>query len=386
MHQPEGFKLKGQENKVLRLHHAIYGLKQAALAWWKELESSMKRLGFRRTASDAGVFFAHVGKDLVIIIVYVDDAIFFGKNLKAVKQAKKAFMDKWECCNLGAAQEFLRMKIQRKGKKIFLDQVDYLDKVVERFGMSNARGAQTPLTGGYKPVESQDQCTPEFRQKYQSIIGSLLYIMLGTRPDITYAVTKLAQFSVNPSNEHMIKAHDICRYLRSTRNYAMVFDGSLDEGLIAFTDSDWASDPIKRRSITGYFFKIAGCIFSWQSQAQKTIALSSTEAEYMALSDCSRQAVWIKSLLEELGFRIPTVPICGDNQGSIFIGSNPVQERRSKHIDIRYHYVRQLIEEKKIELFFVEGANNPADLFTKNLAAPKFIKFRAELRLEFYSS
>ena len=127
-------------------------------------------------------------------------------------------------------------------------------------------------------------------------------------------------------------------------------------------------------------------IFSWKSQAQKTVALSSTEAEYMALSDCSRQAVWIQSLLRELGIIIPTVPICGDNQGSIFIGSNPVQECRSKHIDIRYHYVRQLVEEKVIDLYFVEGAENPADLFTKNLAWPKFSKFRAQLGLEFFSS
>ena len=210
--------------------------------------------------------------------------------------------------------------------------------------------------------------------------------MLGTRPDITYAVTKLSQFSANPSKEHMMKVEHICRYLRSTCDYAMVFDGSSDTGLIAFMDSDWATYPIKQRSITGYFFKLANCIFSWQSRAQKTIALSSTKAEYMALSDCSWQAVWIQSLLKELGISIPTIPICGDNQGSIFIGSNPVQERRSKHIDIRYHYVRQLVEEKIIELFFVEGAENPADLFTKNLASPKFIKFRNQLGLEFYSS
>jgi hypothetical protein len=332
------------------------------------------------------VFFAYIGGNLIIIIVYVDDAIFFGKNLKAVKQAKKAFMDMWECRDLGEAREFLRMKIRREGKKIFLDQTAYLDKVVERFGMSNARGAQTPLPGGYVPVESKGQCTPEDRTTYQSIIGSILYIMLGTRPDITYAVTKLAQFSVNPSSEHMSKAKYILRYLNSTRDYAMVFDGSSDAGLIAFTDSDWAADVIKRRSITGYFFKLANGIFSWQSRAQKTVALSSTEAEYMALSDTSRQAVWIQSLLRELGIKIPTIPICGDNQGSIFIGSNPVQERRSKHIDIRYHYVRQLIEEKKIDLFFIEGAENPADLFTKNLGAPKFLKFRAQLGLEFYSS
>ena len=118
----------------------------------------------------------------------------------------------------------------------------------------------------------------------------------------------------------------------------------------------------------------------------KTVALSSTEAEYMALPDYSRQAVWIQALLRELGYKIPIVPICGDNQGLIFIGSNPVQECRSKHIDIWYHYVQQLIEEKKIELFFVEGAENPVDLFTKNLGATKFLKFREQLGLKFYSS
>ena len=210
--------------------------------------------------------------------------------------------------------------------------------------------------------------------------------MLGTRPDITYAVTKLAQFAANPSKEHMSKAHYICHYLNSTPNYLLVYDGSGDEGVIAFTDSDWAADPIKRRSITGYFFKLAGGIFSWQSQAQKTVALSSTDTGYMALSDCSQQAVWIQALLRELGYKIPNVPICGDNQGSIFIGSNPVQEHCSKHIDTWYHSVWQLIEEKKIELFIVEGAENPADLFTKNLGATKFLKFREQLGLEFYLS
>ena len=144
---------------------------------------------------------------------------------------------------------------------------------------------------------------------------------VGTRPDITYAVTKLAQFSANPSKEHMSKAQYICRYLNSTANYALVYDGSGDEG------------------VTGYFFKLATGIFSWQSWAQKTVALSSTEAEYITLSDCSRQAVWIQTLLGELGYQILTVPICGDNQGSIFIGSNPMQERCLKHIDIHYHYV-----------------------------------------------
>src|SRR5271168_2337604 len=119
---------------------------------------------------------------------------------------------------------------------------------------------------------------------------------------------------------------------------------------------------------------------TWQSRAQKTIALSSTEAEYMALSDCSRQAVWIKSLLSELGINVLPIHINGDNQGSIFIGSNPVQEKRFKHIDIRYHYIRQCIEDKKISLYFVPGSENPADMFTKNLGKLKFLQFRDQLR------
>ena len=208
--------------------------------------------------------------------------------------------------------------------------------------------------------------------------------MLGTRPDITYAVMVMSQFAVNPSREHLDKALYICRYLAGTTEYRLVYEGRSNKGLIAYTDSDWASDPIKRRSVTGFFFKLANGIISWQSRSQKTVALSSTEAEYMALSDCSRQAVWIKSIFDELGMPIGTVPIAGDNQGSIFISSNPIQERRSKHIDIRYHYVRDCIEEKKVAIFFVDGALNPADLFTKNLGETKFTAFRKQLGLVFY--
>jgi hypothetical protein len=277
------------------------------------------------------------------------------------------------------------MRIKRRGKKILIDQTAYLNKVLQRFGMVNAKLAPTPLPGGYNPSENKGPVDPELRSLFQQVIGSLLYIMLGTRPDITYAVTKLSQFAANPSKEHLDKALYICRYLAGTKDYALVYDGASLKGLMAYTDSDWAADSIKRRSITGYFFKLANGIFSWQSRAQKTVALSSTEAEYMALSDTSRQAMWIKTLLTELGLTLKAIPIYGDNQGSIFIGSNPVQERRTKHIDIRYHYVRQCIEDKQVELMFIEGSNNPADMFTKNLGINKFSQFRAQLGLEFYS-
>ena len=137
------------------------------------------------------------------------------------------------------------------------------------------------------------------------------------------------------------------------------------------------------KSVTGYFLKLANGIFSWTSHTQKTVALSSTEAEYMVLSDCSHQVVWVKTLLSEIGFNLTTIPICSDNQGSIFIASNPVTEKRSKHIDIRYHYIRDVIAAGHIKVYFIDGENNPADMFTKSLGHVKFNLFRPQLGLEF---
>jgi hypothetical protein len=384
MEQPEGFKLNGQERKVMRLKRAIYGLKQAALAWWKALDKSMAALGLTRLLSDSGLF---VNKERTIVaIVYVDDVLFLGADKPKLLRLKEQFMKVWECRDLGDAQEFLRMRIQRKGGKIYLDQTVYLQKVLQRFNVQNMKAVPTPLPEGYNPSPNTSTADPSLRSKFQQVIGSLLYIMLGTRPDIAFAVTKLSQHAANPSEEHLSKALYICRYLLGTPDYAMVYDGPSNGGLMAYADSDWASDPNTRKSTTGYMVKLAGAIFSWNSRAQKTVALSSTEAEYMSLSDTCKQLVWVKSLMTELGINLAPVPLFGDNQGSIFLGSNPVQEKRIKHIDLRYHFIRDVITSKQVELFFIEGANNPADMFTKNLGRVKFLKFREQLGLEFYSS
>ena len=146
---------------------------------------------------------------------------------------------------------------------------------------------------------------------------------------------------------------------------------------MACTDSDWSSDPTACKSVMGYFLKLANGIFSWISHTQKTVALSSTEAEYMALSDCSCQVVWVKTLLKEIEFNLNTIPIYGDNQGSIFITSNPVTEKRSKHIDIHYHYIQDVIAEGHVEVYFIDGDNNPADMLTKNLGHVKFNLFQS---------
>jgi Reverse transcriptase (RNA-dependent DNA polymerase) len=375
MRQPEGFVTIGQENKVICLQRALYGLKQAGLAWWKELSQSMKVLGFKHLNSDAGIFVCCEGTELIVAVVYVDDAMFFGKNKKLVNKKKALFMAKWECRDLGEVKEFLRMQVKRQGLDITIDQVNYLKKVLERFQMTNAKATQTPLPSNWDLKENKGKAMAAEVTRYQSIIGSLLYLMIGTCPDISYAVTHLSQFSINPSEDHYKAALHICRYLASTQDYKLVYGKTADKGLMAYTDSDWAADKIRRCSVTGYFFKLANGIISWRSHAQKTVALSSTEAEYMAISDCSQQAVWIKTLIEELGIRLNAIPLYGDNQGSIFIASSPVQESRTKHIDIQYHYIREVIGAKKVKLMFMPGEMNPADMFTKNLQKIKFLKF-----------
>ena len=266
---------------------------------------------------------------------------------------------------------------------ITIDQCDYLEKVLTRFQLTNAKPAITPLLTNWEPKANTGKAMVAEISHNQSIIGSLLYLMIGTCPDIAFAVTHLSQLSTNPTKNHYKAAQHVCHYLVGTHDYKLVYTHEEDKGLVTYTNSDWAADKIWQHSITGYFFKLAKGIISWRSHAQKTIALSSMEAEYMAISDCSRQVIWIKTLIKELRIKIKSIPIYGDNQGSIFIASNAVQESHTKHINICYHYICELVVAKEVELQFMPGEMNPANMFTKNLQKVKFTQFRNQLGLEF---
>jgi len=265
MKQPEGFKVKGKEHLVLRLKRAIYGLKQASFSWWKSMTTSMEKMGFKRTYADAGVFMFQQGNDKVIAVVYVDDAIFMGPNLPLVMKKKQEFMKKWECRDLGEAKEFLSMRITRVNGRIELDQEKYLMDVLKRFGQENASIAPTPLPMGTKLLPNEEPVDPKIRSRFQSVIGSLLYLMIGTRPDIAYAVISLSKFTANPSELHLKKALYICKYLVSTKHYRLVYDGKAQKGLCAYTDSDWGGEITTSHSMTGNLIKMAGGAVSWSS-------------------------------------------------------------------------------------------------------------------------
>jgi len=232
MEQPEGFVKKGRdEKKVYRLLKALYGLKQAALVWNIELHKSLQRLGFNRVVSDAGIY-VHQGvtgnkkvKVLLILIIYVDDVLFTGSDQKYLGIMKEKFMKVWECHDLGTAKEYLGMEIQRNPStgSLIVDQVKYLDKILKRFDMQDCNPANTPLPEKYDPVASTRESNSKLHSQYQSVIGSLLYLMLGTRPDIAFAVIKMSQFSANPTEDHLNHAKYIFCYLRANREYGIEF-------------------------------------------------------------------------------------------------------------------------------------------------------------------
>ena len=206
------------------------------------MKQSMEDLGFECLNSDTGVFLYRKKGNSCIAVIYVDNSFFTGPNKALNQQLKEAFMKKWECWDLGEITKFLGMKISRSDSKIHLDQCTYLRTVLEQCGMHNSKKAATPLPAGYVPIRLEVVASLELRSKYQTVIGSLLYLMLGTRPDIAFAVTKMAQFAANPSKDHLNRALYICRYLVGTQSYRLTYDGEAGQGLSATTDSDWAAD------------------------------------------------------------------------------------------------------------------------------------------------
>ena len=200
--------------------------------------------------------------------------------------------------------------------------------------MANATFMPTPLPARYYLMPNMESLNIVLQSRFQQVIRLLLYLSLGTHPDIAYTVTALACQSANPSEDHFNNALYICCYLIRKWNYSINYDGHSGLRIMACTDFDWGSDLTLHHSQTSYFFKIAGKLFSWSSHAQKSITLFSTEAEYMALSDCSHQAIWIWTLLHKLEYKEQPIPFCGDNQGSIFMASNPIMEEHTKHINI----------------------------------------------------
>ena len=369
-----------EEGKVCKLNKALYGLKQAPRVWFKTLTEFLQSLGYHAIPEDPSVY---RNKDNgTYVAIYVDDLLIFGPNKPAIATLKKNLSDRFHMSDLGPVAYYLGLEVHRDrtNRTIRLSQKTYLDKILLDLNMRDLRGTQLPMDPnlvlepapeGYLAVES-------LKQRYQSAVGSLMYLMLGTRPDIAFAVSQVSRFAANPTDDHWTAVQRIFRYLKQNSTLGLTYG---TEELLGYTDANWARDN-DRKSTGGYLYKLGGAAISWSSKRQNTIALSSCEAEYMAASEAAKEALWMRRLLNEFGYQGPQqVTIQADNKSAISLAENPMHHGRTKHIEIRYHFIREKVSEGLIKLTFVPTKEEAADGLTKPLGGEAFTKFIRDLGL-----
>jgi hypothetical protein len=378
MEQPEGFRVKGKEDYVRRLKKSLYGLKQAPRQWYKKFESVMEEQGYRKTTSDHCVFVQKFPDgDFIILLLYVDDMLIVGMNSSRIDRLKKQLSQSFAMKDLGPAKQILGVRIQRsrKDKKLFISQEQYIEKVLERFNMNNAKVVRSPLATHFKLSTKQSPSTDEEKEDmeripYASAVGSLMYAMVCTRPDIAHAVGVVSRFLSDPGREHWNAVKWIMRYLRGTSKLCLSF-GSGKPMLVGYTDSDMAGDVDTRKSTSGYLITFSGGAVSWQSRLQKCIALSTTEAELIAATEACKELLWMKKFLQELGFKQQQYVLFCDNQSTIHLAKNSSFHSRSKHIDARYHWIRDTLNDKLLTLEKIHTDDNGSDMLTKALTREK---------------
>jgi phosphoribosyl-AMP cyclohydrolase len=285
--------------------------------------------------------------------------------------------------DLGAANFIMGMEIKRDraNRKLWLNQRKYVETILQRFNMHGSKPVKVPIPIGVKL--SADQCPKTHEEEedmshvlYASAVGSLMYAMVCTRPDIAHAVGVLSRYMSKPGKEHWTTVKRVFRYLCGTTNYGLCYQGrpGLDRvvDIHGFVDADWAGDMDRRRSTSGYVFNLFGGEISWMSKRQVVVALSTTEVEYMATTHASKEAVWLQRLCSGIGLVQQAVRLDCDSQSAIFLAKNPTYHSKTKHIDVQYHFVRDMVEEKKVLLEKVDTLKNVADSLTKSVSTEKF--------------
>lgn len=299
-------------------------------------------------------------------------------------QIKKHILENFECIDKGPLNLFLGMQIEREGEigAITVCQSQYIKELLKQHNMENCRSASTPLDAGFNIGCKDKKCAKVDPTTYQSSIGGLMYLATCTRPDILHSVSKLAQRNMNPHKEHEAGIKHVLRYLASTIDLKLVYKctGKMVEG---YADADWGSNALDRKSYSGYAFYLRGSAFSWSSKRQNCVALSSTEAEYIAMAAAAKEAAYLRSILGELGVYDQQQPIVvyGDNLSAQQLAKNPIYHSSSKHIDIRYHFVRELVCNNIIDLKYISTDQMIADVLTKNLSKLKHEHFVKNLGL-----
>lgn len=381
MKLPDGVSVEGGENKACKLQRSLYGLKQSPRQWYLRFDEFIQSQGFSRSMYDSCVYIKREGSTFIYLLLYVDDMLIACESMAGINKVKQILKKEFEMKDLGEARVILGMQINRKKEdgSVTLSQSAYLDKVLCRYNMNQCKSVSTPIKTGLKLSIHQGPKTEEEMKgmaviPYASSVGSLMYAMVCCRPDLTYVMSVLSRFMCNPGKIHWEAAKWAMRYLKGSAAKCLKYKQTTSDGdsLVGYVDADFAANIDTRKSLTGYVFTLFGTAVSWKSTHQSVVALSTTEAEYVALTEAVKEGMWLQGILSEFGIVQDKVTVFCDNQSAIHLSKHQGYHERTKHIDVKLYFVRDLTEKGSIVVSKIATAVNPADAFTKALQAPKF--------------
>jgi hypothetical protein len=389
MQHPPGYKSHDAGNRVLRLVKTLYGLKQSGRRWYQKLTSIFLSLGFQCVSVDQAVFHKSdkAKNELTVVAVHVDDCTIAASNARLVEEFKAGLRKHVEVTDLGPLHWMLGLEIKRdrEAGTIHISQHAYIDSILHRFNFDDLKPLSTPMDTSIRlTIEQAPASAAEHaimrHVPYREAVGALNWAALATRPDIAFAVATVARFAANPGPAHWDAVKRIFRYLIGTRDLWLSY-GETNRALEGYADAD-GSMTEDRRAITGYAFLIDGGAVSWSSKRQEIVSLSTTESEYVAATHGMKEALWLRSLLSEVFGPITTATtLFSDNQAAIALTRDHQYHARTKHIDVRYHFIRWVIEEGSLRLIYCPTDDMVADTLTKALPSAKVKHFAAGLGL-----
>jgi histone deacetylase 1/2 len=382
MRQPPGFADPDHPDYICRLTKALYGLKQAPRAWHARLATALRAHGFAPSTADSSLFLLQRPEVTMYLLVYVDDIILVSSSPVAADALVRSLGADFAVKDLGKLHYFLGVEVSPSAHGLLMTQKKYSLELLQRAGMLKCKTATTPMstTDKITAVDGELLSSADATD-YRSIVGGLQYLTI-TRPDISFAVNRVCQYLQAPRDTHWSAVKRILRYIRLTVSYGLHIRPHPSGVLSAFSDADWAGSPDDRRSTGGYAVFYGSTLIAWSARKQATVSRSSTEAEYKAVGDATAEVIWVQSLLQELGIpqSQPAILWC-DNIGATYLSANPVFHARMKHIEVDYHFVRERVSQKQLQIRFISSKDQLADIFTKPLPLPQFEACRRNLTL-----
>ncbi|XP_024199917.1 uncharacterized mitochondrial protein AtMg00810-like [Rosa chinensis] len=368
---PPGLRRQGEEHLVCRLHKSLYGLKQASRQWFTKFSVAMQSAGYVQSKADYSLFTRKQGKSFIVLLIYVDDILITGNDSASISALKNFLHSQFRIKDLGNLKYFLGIEVSPSAHGIFISQRKYALEIIKDAGLLGVAPIDTPMERGLKLSDKSELLKDPSR--YRRLVGRLIYLTV-TRPDITYPVHVLSRFMHEPRKCHMESALRVMRYLKNAPGQGLFFSSESDLSLRAYCDSDWAGCPITRRSTTGYCVFLGPSLVLWRSKRQKTVSLSSAEAEYRAMTRACYELTWLGFLLQDLGVlqSKPALLYC-DNKAVLHIAANPVFHERTRHIEMDCHYIRDKIQDGSVVTKFVSSPHQLADVLTKALGKEVFI-------------